>query len=472
MDQDLTWWAEVVFGGWQERSGPRYQRLAAALLDAVARRVLAAGTRVPAERMLALAVGVSRGTVVACFDQLAAAGVLRRRVGSGTFVVGRPSWAATRPAASSVSELLLRRIAGDGSMIDLSVSSPSDLRHLPFVDFGEVWGTLEGNGLDPRGLLSLRAAVARHVSVCQQLPTEPDQVVITGGAQEALWLLGRVLRPGQVLASCPTYPGLVSAFGRAAVVPVAADAGGTSANAVARSGAGGLAYVMPTGHNPTGLVMSRVRRQGFAAIADAGQVTVVEDLTLADLFLDGELAPQPVAALSAEVIAVGSVSKLLWGGLRIGWIRVGSSQLRTALLARKAALNLATSAVTQAVATALLDTVRDDWLAAHRAALVRRRDHLASLIGEALPAWRVERPSAGLSLWVWLPVADVAAFAHVASRHGVVVAVGGTACVDGQHLGYIRLSFAEQIDTLSLAVERLAVAWEAHTENLAAGLFS
>ncbi len=480
MDQDLGWWAEVVFGGWQDRAGPRYQRLAAALLDAVSRRVVGAGVRVPPERTLARAVGVSRGTVVACFDELVAAGVLRRRIGSGTFVVGRPSWASPGPAPGGVAELLLRRMAQDGSMIDLSVSSPSDLRHLPAVDVGAAWGGLDGNGLDPRGLPALRAAVARHLSEHQGLPAEPDQIVITGGAQEALWLVGRVLRPSAVLASCPTYPGVTGAFGSGNVAVVPGDAAGTDANAVARA-AGGLAFVMPTGHNPTGLVMSGVRRQAFAAIADAGRVTVAEDMTLADLYLGsgggdaGAPTPQvlpllPLAALSAEVIAIGSVSKLLWGGLRVGWIRAGSTRLRDALLARKAALNLATSGLAQAVVAALLDAVSDEWLRAHRAALVRRRDHLAAMIGAQLPGWQVTRPSAGLSLWVRLPVADAATFAHVASRHGVGVAAGGAACLDGRHRGYIRLSFAEQLDTLSLAVERLAVAWEAHTENLAAGV--
>jgi DNA-binding transcriptional MocR family regulator len=210
-------------------------------------------------------------------------------------------------------------------------------------------------------------------------------------------------------------------------------------------------------------------------------------MALADLYLDSgtdaglaglpvaplpPLPPLPLAALSAEVIAVGSVSKLLWGGLRVGWIRVGSARLRDALLARKAALNLATSGLAQAVVAALLDAVSEDWLRAHRAALVRRRDHLSNLIGSALPAWQVSRPTAGLSLWVRLPVADAATFAHVASRHGVGVAAGGAACLDGEHRGYIRLSFAEQLDTLSLAVERLTVAWEAHSENLAAGVVS
>lgn len=481
MDQDLAWWTSVVFDGWRDRPGPHYQRLAAALLDAVSRRVLTPGARMPSERVLAAAVGVSRGTVVACFEQLAVAGVVRRRIGAGTFVVGRPSWASARPTATSgVAGLLLRRMAGDGSVIDLSVSGPSDLRHLPAVDAAAAWAGLDGAGLDPRGLPLLRAAVARHLSVHQQLPTVPEQIVVTGGAQEALWLLGRVLRPRQVLASCPTYPGLAGAFGSGRVVCVAGDVAGTSAGAVARAQPGDVAFVMPTGHNPAGLVMSGVRRQAFAAVADAGRVTIVEDLTLADLLLAGGalsgdvlaggVPPMPLAALSPAVLAVGSVSKLLWGGLRVGWIRAGSPELLAALLARKGALNLATSAVAQALSAQLLAAVSAQWLAAHRAALVRRRDHLTGLLAAELPAWEVAVPAAGLSLWVRLPVEDAASFAHVAARHGVTVASGGAACVCGEHRGYIRLSFAEQLGTLSLAVERLAVAWEVHTENLAAGL--
>src|SRR5581483_560162 len=469
--QDLAWWASVVFDRWRDRPGPRYQRLAACLLDAVSRRVLVAGTRVPAERQLGMAVGVSRGTVVACFEHLVAAGVLRRRVGAGTFVVGPPSW-ANSGESGAVAELLLRRLAGDLPVIDLSMSCPGDVRHLP--SFGEpVLASLDGNGLDPRGLLSLRTAVASHLTRFGRLTTAADQIVVCAGAQEALWLLGRVLRPPRVLVSCPSYPGLTGAFGsRLGVVP--GDVAGTTAVAVARAPGGSCAFVMPDGHNPTGLVMSGVRRQAFASVADAERVVVIEDMALADLSLPGAGAPAlPLASLSPAVIAVGSVSKLLWGGLRIGWIRVGDARLLAALVARKAALNLATSAVAQAYAAVLLGAVTPSWLGAHRSALVRRRDHLVSMVGALLPAWRVAVvPSAGLSLWVRLPVLDAAAFAHVASRHGVVVAPGSAACVCGEHRGYVRLSFAEHLDTLSLAVERLAVAWEAHSENLAAGLVS
>ena len=471
MDQDLSWWSEVVFGGWRHRSGPHYQRLASALLDAVDRRVLREGTRVPAERALAAAVGVSRGTVVACYGHLVAAGALRRRQGSGTYVLGRPSWAA-RPAGSNVATLLLRQMAGDREIIDLSVSGPRDLRHLPHAYPAAAWAALDGDGLDPGGLPQLRAEVARHLSEHQQLPTEPDQLVITAGAQEALWLLARALRPhaGALVTSCPTYPGLAGAFGgtRRTIVAVPSDAAGTDPNAIGRASRapGSVVYLMPTGHNPAGTVMTTVRRQSIAAIADAGRATIIEDLALADLTLDTR-PPPPLAALSTQVVAVGSVSKLLWGGLRVGWIRA-EDPLRTAVIAQKAALNLATAAISQAFTTQLLAAVGPDWLGAHRGALAQRRDHLAALLAAHLPAWRAQLPSAGLSLWVELPLDSADAFAHVAARHGVTVAPGSTACVDRRHHRYIRLSFAEPLDTLELAAERLAAAWEAHTQNLAA----
>src|SRR5258708_24220829 len=231
----LAWWTEAVFHDWRTRPGRRYARLAAAILEAIDRKTLREGTRVPAERTLAAAVGVSRGTVVACFDHLTAAGVLTRRQGDGTYVAGRPSWTAT---AGSVATALLRRIAAERETIDLSASSPGDLSHLPFpIPNGPV-SSLDGHGLDPAGLAELRRAVARHLTEPQGLPTNPEQLVITNGAQEALWLLTRILPARTVLTSCPTYPGLTSSIGgsRALVVPVPADIAGPDPTAIERAG--------------------------------------------------------------------------------------------------------------------------------------------------------------------------------------------------------------------------------------------
>jgi DNA-binding transcriptional MocR family regulator len=218
--------------------------------------------------------------------------------------------------------------------------------------------------------------------------------------------------------------------------------------------------------------MPPLRRQAIAAIADAGRVTVVEDLTLADLVLGaaaggGSGAPPPLAALSTRVIAVGSISKVLWGGLRVGWIRAGEP-VRSTVIARKSALNLGTSVLGQALAAQLLAGIDAGWLAAHRAALTQRRDLLVALLAAHLPAWRIRPPDAGLSLWAQLPLDSADAFTLAAARRGVTVMAGGAACADGRHRHYIRLSFAEQPSTLELAAERLAAAWETHAETLAA----
>jgi DNA-binding transcriptional MocR family regulator len=463
---DHSWWTEVVFRGWRQRPGPRHQRLAAALLEAVERGTVHEGDRVPAERTLAAALGVARGTVVACFEHLAEVGVVARRQGAGTFVLGRPSWAA----AGGVSALLLGR-AHDERTIDLSLSVPADRSHLPSIDAAAAWAGLDGagldpTGLDPAGLPLLRAAVADHLTRHQQLPTGPEQVMITAGAQEALWLLARAAT--RLVTTCPTYPGMTAASAGRPIGVLPTGPAGPDPSSIERAARtpGTLVHIMPTGHNPTGTVMPTLARQSVAAIADAGRATIVEDLTLADLYLDAA-PPPPLAALSPAVVAVGSAGKLLWSGLRVGWIRADAPQL-AALLAAKAALNLATAAPTQALTAALLRAIDHPWSDAHRAALALRRDHLAAALADRLPAWRVNRPAAGLSLWVEVPVRSVDAFAHTAARHGVAISPGSASCIDGRHHGYARLSFAGQLDTLTLAADRLAAAWAAHATDRAA----
>jgi len=148
---------------------------------------------------------------------------------------------------------------------------------------------------------------------------------------------------------------------------------------------------------------------------------------------------------------------VLWGGLRIGWVRA-AEPLRSELIARKSALNLGTAAISQALAAQLLAAIDDDWLAAHRTALTQRRDQLAALITAYLPAWQARPPDAGLSLWAELPVSNADAFVLAAARHGVTIMAGSSACADGLHRQFVRISFAEQPGTLELAAERLAAA--------------
>lgn len=471
MDHDLAWWVHVVFERWRERPGPRYQRLAAALLDAVDTGTVRPGWRLPAERTLADGLGVSRGTVVAAFEHLAAAGVARRRQGSGTFVASRPSWIG-EPAGNPAAALLRRRSAARMS-IDLSLSAPPGVDHLPTLDWADALRSTAGHGLDPAGPLELRERVAAHLTEHQQLPTSADELVITAGAQQAVALLAMVVgRRATIVCGCPTYPGLVSAAAahdvRIMSVPGDATAGPApdSVGRTARKADQPVVFVMPTGANPTGAVMPRPRRDHLLDEARSAGALVVEDLTLADLTYCAEVSA-PLAALDDGVVSIGSADKLLWGGLRIGWMRA-PEPLRATFLRAKAAADLAPSGPSALVTAHLLGAVDAAWLTALRRALAGRRDHLSTQLSARLPSWRVDAvPEAGLSLWVRLPVTEADGFSHTAYRHGVVVAPGSTACVCKRHRAFVRLSFAHPVAELDLAAERLATAWESYCEDVA-----
>ncbi len=129
----------------------------------------------PAERLLADALGVSRGTVVRAYEELAEAGLAGRRQGAGTFVRPLPSWTQA-PQETPASALLRRRLSSDGDTIDLSLAVPAGTGHLPL----ELPG-LEGHGLDPAGLPELRNALADHLTMRLGLPTDPGRLIVTSG---------------------------------------------------------------------------------------------------------------------------------------------------------------------------------------------------------------------------------------------------------------------------------------------------
>jgi DNA-binding transcriptional MocR family regulator len=325
------------------------------------------------------------------------------------------------------------------------------------------------------GLAALREQVAAHLTERQALPTTPEQLVITAGAQQALAVVAAVAaRRATVVAGCPLYPGVRSALAgrpiRITTVPGDGPAG-VDPEAIARTARkveAPLVHVMATGANPTGAVMPAHRREALLGAARRVGALVVEDLALADLVYGTDPPPPPLAALDPDVVVIGSTSKLFWAGLRVGWIRA-DEPLRAAIVRAKAALDLATSLPAQHLAARLLAAVDDRWLGAVRSGLAERRDHLARRLTARLPSWRFDpAPAAGLSLWAELPIADADAFSHVAARHGVVVAPGSMMCGCGRHRAHLRLSFAQPVDELDLAAERLASAWEAHSEDLAA----
>ena len=167
------------------------------------------------------------------------------------------------------------------------------------------------------------------------------------------------------------------------------------------------------------------------------------------------------SALSPQqpnLVSIGSLSKLYWGGLRTGWIRA-SAGLIGRIAAAKATADLGSAAFGQAIAAALLNGPHDDIVKWREQWLRARHDALASALRTHLPGWTWPEPDGGLSLWVRLPgPLDSGAFAQAALRHGIAVVPGRLLSATGQASEYIRLAFTQPPPTLTRSVLALAQA--------------
>lgn len=261
----------------------------------------------------------------------------------------------------------------------------------------------------------------------------------------------------------PCYPGAIAAFAQAGVrfVGVPLDGDGVRVDELRRALATrpALVYLQPTVQSPTGSVLTPARRRRVAELVVEHRVPLVEDLALADLCWAPP--PPPVAALcpEASVAVVGSLSKVLWGGLRLGFVRAPEPlALRFARV--KATADLGTSAVSQMLAERILAAAPD--VGRTRALELRRRYQvLATAVADRLGRWTWDEPAGGLSMWVGLGGVDAERFAQVALRHGVAVATAAPLSVSERHADRIRLSFAPPPALLRQAVERLGAAWDA-----------
>jgi DNA-binding transcriptional MocR family regulator len=219
-----------------------------------------------------------------------------------------------------------------------------------------------------------------------------------------------------------------------------------------------FAYLMPTFHNPTGVLMPERERREIAHIAQELQVPIVEDLTVADLAL-AEEPPPPIGAFQEEVpvLSIGSLSKVLWGGLRIGWIRAPAPVIQR-LARMKLVTDHGSSTVSQVVAVRLMEDL--DAIREERRALVReRRATLEGLLREHLPSWSWDAPAGGLCLWVRLPTGDATSFSQVATRYGVTLVPGPMTSVDGRFADRVRLPYVLEPELMREGVTRLASAW-------------
>jgi DNA-binding transcriptional MocR family regulator len=463
-----------VLASWSDGDGPLYARLATSLGVAIRGGRLGGGMRLPPERRLGEYLAIGRNTVVRAYAVLEADGLVTRRQGSGT-LVATPAVTVglSRGELSAVTQgnVVLRLVADSAAdSVDLLgahalLDSDVDRVIRDAISAVDASDALRQAGYFPLGYPPLRTAIARHLSA-RGLPTDADQILVTNGAQQAISVIGMALIRGKrnVVVEDPTFPGAIDSFrlagGRLLSVPVLA--GGTDLDRLSdlvEDTDIAFAYLMPTFHNPTGALMPTAARQRLAELVEATGLVLVEDDALAELAL-ADPQPLSVAAFARRgtVLTIGSLSKLFWGGLRVGWIR-GPREMISQLGQVKATLDLGSGVVSQLAALRLLDhapSIRQR----RRTQIAESLERLEGLLATKLPSWSWVRPAGGLSLWARLPFGSATELARVASRHHVAIVPGSVMSPRGGFDEYLRLPLGRDGETMALAIRRLTAAWE------------
>jgi 2-aminoadipate transaminase len=311
----------------------------------------------------------------------------------------------------------------------------------------------------------LAARLSRHV------PTTPDQVQVTSGSQEGIYLVGQVLvDPGDVvLVEQPTYLAAVQAFSLAGaqLVAVATDEDGVVPDALAAAIARHspkFVYLIPTFQNPTGRSMPAARRREVAEVLVRTGVPLLEDDPYGELRFEGEAAP-PLASLpgmAAQTVLLNSASKVMAPGVRIGWLRAEGPILRSIEVAKQA-VGLQ-SAVTDQLAVARYLSSCD--LDAHIARVVEvyrcRRDAMVAGLESVLPQGAtLTRPEGGMFVWATVGGGvDTAARLSAAVEAGVAYVPGWPFFAADPDHSTMRLSYVTNSpEVIAEGLDRLAGAF-------------
>lgn len=392
-------------------------RIVKALIHEVREGRLKSAERLPSEREYADTHRVSRKTVTAAYDELEQQGVIRRVQGKGTFVCATASdtenfsWSGkVSKVASSldepVLELLARRCANPIAF-PLSAGTPS-LEIFPKQAYTASVDRVMDQSLPSvlavaptEGQWRLRETISEWAGV------DPQHVMITAGAQEAIDLIARCLiGPGDhVVVDSPTYPGAIQSFrsAGASLLPWGTDWSLSQLEELLVRYRPKLIFTMPTFQNPTGRVMSLKTRVGLLDLAGRYRIPVIEDDVYGRTFFGSHPMPQSLYKLDlrSQVISISTFSKILAPGLRIGWL-VGPLYMVKQLSLIKMRSNLFTGGLNQLVVADLLHSGEMDR---HLLRLREHHSHLCRAAVEALqPAidqglLRCRVPAGSLYLW-------------------------------------------------------------------------
>ena len=384
--------------------GPRARAVYAALRHLIEAGLLPPGAKLPPSRDLAARLKIARGAVVAGYEMLLADGFAEARTGAGTFVAAAVPRLDLPPPASSAPAYAAKDLPGDLGLAQPDPQSLEAFRVLVNRHLSRPQASLF-HYADPRGDAGLRAEVAAYLRMARGLRLHPDQIVMTSGAQGALDLVARaVLAPGDaVWMEEPGYVSAKMAFAAQTLVPVPVDADGLDVAAGRqRASAARAAYVTPSHQFPLGVTLTMPRRLALLDWAVASGAWIIED----DYDSEFRYAGAPLAALqgmdgAGRVIYVGTFSKALMPGLRMGYL-----VLPEPLIAPVLALRMRTDrAPSGLIEPAMAEFLSGGGFAAHlRRARKRCRAARDALVAELCKAGAaITPPDQGLHLTLPLP---------------------------------------------------------------------
>ena len=466
-------------------SGRIGQRFTQALRDAIANGDLKPGERLPSTRALSASLGIARGTIVEAFDQLYAEGYLETRARSGTIVAsvhsGSPDivplgMADEEPAANLILPANVARFSAVARTLRPQGNQPFAIAHpAGAVAPDDKWRRL-GNRvratraaapsgyIDPRGLSELRSAIVEYVRKARAVKCTADQVIITAGTQQGLFIAASVLLSGgdAIWAEDPAYPGIEAVLGNFSVethrIPV--DSQGINVKeGILRCPNARVAFVTPSHQYPLGMPMSMQRRTALLSWARRNNSWVVEDDYDSELRYAGYPFPSLQGLDPSRVVYLGTMSKMLFSSLRLGYAIV-PEPLADAFAGARAMIDRHSPTPDQYV---LANYMREGLFEAHvrriRGAYAERRAVLIEAIEQELPSWATLQPcDQGMHLVLWLPLGiDDVKIAEQAEQAGLVVRpispmYANTPARYGLMLGFGGFSPAE----LRAAVRRLS----------------
>jgi GntR family transcriptional regulator/MocR family aminotransferase len=381
---------------------------------------LPAGSRLPSSRGLSAQLGISRGVVSWAYGQLAAEGYLVTRQGAPVRVSEAIRGAVARPSARTLTRPFrydLRPGPDVGSF-------PRDRWQRALRD---AWRRAPASGLaelDPRGIPGLRDALAAYLDRVRGTATDPELLLVCAGFQQGFSLTCRWLRGHGVERIAVEDPGwhqhrLIAEQAGLAPIPIPVDDAGVDVAALAASDAEAV-VVTPTHHFPTGAVLAPERRAALLDWAERKDRLIVEDDYDTELRFEGVTVGALQGLAPERVLYIGSVSKRLAPGLRLGWMLL-PSWLTWPLTAAKAVEDAGTEVTGQmALAEFISSGELDRHLRRMRLSYARRRRKLLEMLPESLPEVGASDDPAGVFELIRLPQAvDEASLLAASARRGV-----------------------------------------------------